>query len=1082
MNTFLGKKSLTVAILAVVISASIIAIFLLLQQQQQVQPPKPPLPEPGPPKHSPPLGEECGPVEREKYFYMIFWIPCDCAGEKGLATMVIYPKQPRYKDGAPVVVTSQGGHTPGTLHPPTLDFDPQGVVWIEFLFPGGRFEKFESGGVFDYGGRACAEALYSVLQFAQGKIENTVGKKIFDYVDYPILTDNVGVIGNSNGGNIAGQTFARYSSGLEGVKYIIFYETPAGDHYVVGDLGRIGDDPDRRVDGDGDGIPWDDARNLRYIEGSCSETSCQIDFSTLDYDPTIGFYLDNNGDGRANYIGSYPRVKTDIDGSGALEPDEDFIFMALNVNINGKKRVVYSYLVTKAAWDKGLFSKVPEKIMKPEEAYNFWFEREICYHYDEISKNIPWLKVMQLGFVEDHVQASRDHPHVVINYNAFKNRGHWVRLNPDKSYIKLLTGAQLSVKENPANIELTFDNVVQHLLTFRNVKLVVQAAVLEMADRVQYDNWTNDLSKALPETSVPGKTECMYEIEVVEGFLAEAPNGNKLYVRIYQPKITLYKAKFPAVIYVNGGRGEGVVGDAQSQERFLNVAELGVIEVYFNPEGVGPPPYRSEGTPDFGGYRQQDDLMVIILYVKSLPNVDPDNIGIISFSFGIATAAGCLGRHPELGVKYLIDVEGPSHSIIAAMDYGTKEQQESFYKSFGHWSLAKDPSPENQAWWAEREAYRYIGNFTGAYLRIQGEIDHIQPKGIYEHALIMNNEAVKGKPWWVRIGLAEQGNPVNQIYPLDDPSKWPKWIHGRIKDKWIEVTRKAILEMVSMFGGISQVCETSNAKTGLKISVHDVDMLENGHFLLTLLTIGGGPSKVVEVDENGNVLWLFENLNFAHGAEILGDKVLISDTGNDRVIIVDKKTNQMIWNSDEITLSDGSTLKYPNDADFIAENRILITDRNNHRVIEIDLNGNILWHFGETGVPGNDLKHLKFPHNADRLPNGNTIICDSENNRILEVDPSGNVVWVYENGLNWPRDADRLSNGNTLIVDSKNGRIIEVSPDGNIVWSFSNLSMPYDADALPDGKILVSDSGKSMVMIIDRKGKVVWELAICELS
>ena len=1088
---------LIVAVLAIIISAFLITFTWTMPREgktYEITPspsrPTSPPPQPSPVSTSPPSplsskppsklgGKEYGLVEYEKYFYTIVWIPCDCAGEKGLATMVIYPKQPRYEEGAPVVVTSQGGHTPGKIQPPPPDFDPHGIVWIEFLFPGGRMEGFESGGVFDYGGRACIEALYTVLQYAQGRISNTAGKRISDYVNYPILTDNVGVIGNSNGGNIAGQVFARYREGLEGVNYVIFYETPAGDHYVLGDLGRIGDDPNRLEDADGDGIPWDDARNLKYIEGSCDETSCQIDFSTLAYDPTVGFYLDNNGDGKPNYVGRYPRVRTDVDGSGALEPDEDFIFMALNVNLEDRRRLVYSYLVTKAAWDKGLFQNVPEDVMRPDEALKFWLDREICYHYDEISQNMPWLKVMQLGFMEDHVQATRDHPHVVINYNAFKKRGHWVRLNPDKSYIEHLAGVKPSVKENHANIDLTFDNVVRHLLLFRDVRLIIQAAVLEMADRTQLNNWSEDLDRVLIlEESTPPQPSCRYEIEVVEGYLVTAPNHNKLYVRIYQPKTSLYDAKFPAVIYSGGGRGEGVVGGPE--KRILGVAELGVIEVYFNPEGVGPPQYRSEGTPDFGGFRQQDDLMAVIEYVKSLPNVNPDNIGVISFSFGIATAAGCLGRHPELDVKYLIDVEGPSHSVIAAMDYGTEEQQRSFYEAFGHWSLAKDSSPENRAWWAEREAYRYIGNFTGAYLRIQGEIDHIQPMGVYEHALIMNNEAVKGKPWWVRIGLAEQGNPVNQIYPLDDPSKWPKWIPGRLKDKWKEVTTKAILEMVEMFGGIPQICKTTfrTEQPIKKKSIHDVDMLDNGHLLLTTFTVEGGRSSVIEIDKNGNTVWSFEDLNFAHGAEIRGDLVLISDTGNDRVIIVDKKTRRIVWSSDNVTLSDGSKLNYPNDADFIEDDRILITDRNNHRVIEIDLNGKILWQFGETGVPGSDLSHLKFPHNADKLPNGNTIVCDSENNRILEIDPSGNVVWIYENGLSWPRDADRLPNGNTLIVDSKNGRVIEVDPKGNIIWSFGELVLPYDADALPDGGVLISDSGRSRVIIVDRSGDILWEFRI----
>ena len=154
---------------------------------------------------------------------------------------------------------------------------------------------------------------YSVLMYVQGKLANTAGKKITDYASYPLLVNVVGLIGNSNGGNVVGQVLAKYSLGLEGVKYIIFYESPVGDHYILGDLGRKGVDPNLREDGDGDGIPWDDARNLRYVEGSCTKTGCKVDFSNLRFDSQIGFYLDNNGNRKPGFISQYPRVRTDID-------------------------------------------------------------------------------------------------------------------------------------------------------------------------------------------------------------------------------------------------------------------------------------------------------------------------------------------------------------------------------------------------------------------------------------------------------------------------------------------------------------------------------------------------------------------------------------------------------------------------------------------------------------------------------------------------------------------------------------------------------------------------------------------------
>ncbi|HDM91984.1 MAG TPA: hypothetical protein ENG69_01155, partial [Candidatus Korarchaeota archaeon] len=395
-------------------------------------------------------GEEHGPYGVGNSNYVIFWIPCASAGDEGIATMLIYPKQPRYPEGAPVVVNVQGIITPvsSIMRPP--NFDTHGVIWIYFVYPGGRSEGYASGGSYDYGGPACVEALYCVMQFAQGRLANGVGKKITDYVGYNVLTDNVGIYASSSGGNVVGMLLARHGSGLEGLKYVVFYETPVGDHYITGDLGRVGDDPDQRVDADGDGIPWDDARNLRYAEGSCNETSCVIDFSNLRYDPEVGFYLDNNGDGRPNFYGKFPRFSTDVDHGGALEEDEDFIFVAWDVTLGGKSLKVYSYEVTTAAWSRGLFNQVPPSVMRPEEAWSFWFERDISHHYDEISRNYPELKIMQIGFARDHVQASRDHPHIVVNYNAFRRRGHWVRLNPDRSYLEYVAGGKLSVRENAA--------------------------------------------------------------------------------------------------------------------------------------------------------------------------------------------------------------------------------------------------------------------------------------------------------------------------------------------------------------------------------------------------------------------------------------------------------------------------------------------------------------------------------------------------------------------------------------------------------------------------------------------------------
>lgn len=257
----------------------------------------------------------------------------------------------------------------------------------------------------------------------------------------------------------------------------------------------------------------------------------------------------------------------------------------------------------------------------------------------------------------------------------------------------------------------------------------------------------------------------------------------------------------------------------------------------------------------------------------------------------------------------------------------------------------------------------------------------------------------------------------------------------------------------------------------------DVTRLPNGN---TLITDGGDwtgfGSEVIEVDPAGKIVWMYgEGLIFAHSAKLTArGNILISDTTNNRIVEVNRE-GKMTWTSESWrnglgTLSDGSRFSYPNDAEETPEGRILISDRNNDRIVEFDREGRIFWAYDK----------LIRPHNADRLPNGNTMVADSEANMVKEIDPRGKIVWSYGDGsakmMHWPRDADRLPTGNTLIADSKNHRILEVDKRGKVVWFYNipHPSHPYEADALPNGNILISDQFFHAAVEIDRGGNVIW--------
>jgi hypothetical protein len=317
----------------------------------------------------------------------------------------------------------------------------------------------------------------------------------------------------------------------------------------------------------------------------------------------------------------------------------------------------------------------------------------------------------------------------------------------------------------------------------------------------------------LPEENPESKS---YET-VLEEFEVVAPSGNTLYGLIRRPD----PAKHPglclaAVVLVPGGINPGRTAALSDEAQMLSAA--GMVVLTFNAEGRvdsrAPDDKESEGSEDYNGFRGQDGLRAVVEYALALPYVIADNVGIRSQSYGITMAAGCLGRYPELPVKYLVDGEGPPDSYVTCKETWSldadpsNDQTELIFGILGRYSTERNPSEENIAFWAEREAVRFIGGYRGRYLRLQATWDHAQPPSNQnevaafdlpptwwrnKHAAEIVNAAVAGGVPWVRVNLSEQGNPVNATFDREHP---PAYLPGALKDKPWAV--RAILEMARM--------------------------------------------------------------------------------------------------------------------------------------------------------------------------------------------------------------------------------------------------------------------------------------------
>lgn len=247
-------------------------------------------------------------------------------------------------------------------------------------------------------------------------------------------------------------------------------------------------------------------------------------------------------------------------------------------------------------------------------------------------------------------------------------------------------------------------------------------------------------------------------VESQEFSFINPTSGAKLWGIVFHPADVEEGRRYPAVVIIPGGLGFGSEALRTPEPRII--AQAGFVVGYFDPDGRG----KSKGEEDWNGKVQQDGLHAFLKLIYDLPFVLKHNIGVLTSSYGIALGAGTLGRYPDdPPVRYLIDIEGPSDRF-----YVTKFNHPRFVRFFGH-------TTDDEEWWAEREAVRWIKHIRCAYLRVQHLHDHVHgpDKG---HAIAMINAATnvkfggQGESPWTRINGPE--NRPNSVYTEETPPIW----------------------------------------------------------------------------------------------------------------------------------------------------------------------------------------------------------------------------------------------------------------------------------------------------------------------
>ncbi len=369
---------------------------------------------------------------------------------------IIEPKKPRYIFKAPIIIEVGGFVSKTGFSESMKDIVDYGFIHISFLYPGCSDDGYKSGGNFDYGGDNCTYALYQVIRYATGEIEDMHGNKISDIIPYAMV-DNVGLYTFSHPGIIATKVIALYDTKL---KYFVGHENPTCSAITAFDLGYY--------------------ENMKAVVNPTydypddySDENVYPDYSKVAFD----------------YVKNIPYL--DLNGNKILDKG-DFPFKENVPTFFGKR--FYSIALTEAL-NKSI-SKWPPDIATVEECKRIWSERESTRYYKLIKGDV---KVMLVFGEPDHAQPSKDKPHIHQAYNGFRKRGIWVRLNPDASYTMHI--AKISTPDNPANHEpqnwLNISKWAYNATLPSIRRLVGIAAIAEMADRVYTNNWEENIDGIL---------------------------------------------------------------------------------------------------------------------------------------------------------------------------------------------------------------------------------------------------------------------------------------------------------------------------------------------------------------------------------------------------------------------------------------------------------------------------------------------------------------------------------------------------------------------------------------------------------
>ncbi len=205
---------------------------------------------------------------------------------------------------------------------------------------------------------------------------------------------------------------------------------------------------------------------------------------------------------------------------------------------------------------------------------------------------------------------------------------------------------------------------------------------------------------------------------------------------------------------------------------------------------------------------------------------------------------------------------------------------------------------------------------------------------------------------------------------------------------------------------------------------------------------------------------------------VLPGNVLVADKANNRLLEIDPY-GRVVWRFPRPgDLAPGQTFQVPDDAFYTPNGRsIVATQEDDFAISAVDVaHHRISYRYGVPGVPGSSADHVYNPDDAMMLPGGQILTADIKNCRLLVLEPpshspvrqigsTAGCIHDPPRDFGSPNGAFPASNGNTIVTEITGDWVDVLSPSGQLLHAVHapGFTYPSDTNQLRPGVFLSVD-------------------------